>query len=92
MALFRLVLLGNENVLRRTSKEIVASLKGILPIEVVGLDMEEGGEVAFDEAVNKASSILGTLDAFVHAYTYEGTPLPHLSLSSILSFYNLTMM
>lgn len=73
MAVFRLVLVGNENVLQRTSQEIVESLKGVLPIEVVGLDLEEEGEKAFDEAVNRACSILGTLDAFVHAYSYEGT-------------------
>ncbi|XP_038898546.1 3-oxoacyl-[acyl-carrier-protein] reductase FabG [Benincasa hispida] len=77
----RLVLLGNENVLRRSSKEIVASLTGVLPIEVVGLDMEEGREVAFDEAVNRACSILGTLDAFVHAYSYDGPIQDALQLS-----------
>ena len=71
--MFRLVLLGNETVLRRTSKEIVESVKGVLPIEIVGLDMEEEGEADFTEAVNRACSILGTLDAFVHAYSYEGT-------------------
>lgn len=55
------------------SKVIVESLKGVLPIEVVGLDMEEEREAAFDEAVNRACSILGALDAFVNAYSYEGT-------------------
>lgn len=77
----RLVLIGNENVLQSMSKVIAQSLKGVLPIEVVGLDMEGEREAAFDEAVNRASSILGTLDAFVHAYTYEGAVQDALQLS-----------
>lgn len=85
MAMSRLVLIGNECVLQSMSKMIAESLKGVLPIEVVGVDMEEEREAAFDEAVNRACGILGTLDAFVHAYSYEGTTL--LSLSSILSFH-----
>ena len=85
IAMSRLVLIGNECVLQSMSKMIAESLKGVLPIEVVGLDMEEEREAVFDEAVNRACSVLGTLDAFVHAYSYEGTTL--LSVSSILSFH-----
>ncbi|XP_022934367.1 uncharacterized protein LOC111441556 [Cucurbita moschata] len=77
----RLVLLGNETVLRRTSKEIVESVKGVLPIEVVGLDMEVEGEADFSEAVNRACSILGALDAFIHAYSYDGPIQEALHLS-----------
>ena len=73
MVLFRLVLVGNETVLQSMREGIVESLKGVLPIGVVGLDMEGEREAAFDEAVNGACSVLGTLDAFVHAYSYEGT-------------------
>ncbi|KDO63893.1 hypothetical protein CISIN_1g0245172mg, partial [Citrus sinensis] len=50
---------------------MMGSLKGGQPVEVVGLDMEEDREGAFDEAVDKACQILGNLDAFVHCYTYE---------------------
>ncbi|XP_050941444.1 carbonyl reductase [NADPH] 2 isoform X1 [Cucumis melo] len=77
----RLVLIGNECVLQSMSKMIAESLKGVLPIEVVGLDMEEEREAAFDEAVNRACSVLGTLDAFVHAYSYEGPIQDALQLS-----------
>lgn len=62
----RLVLIGNESSLRSIAEKIKGS------VEVVGLDMEEDREGAFDEAVDKACNILGNLDAFVHCYHYEG--------------------
>ncbi|XP_023529292.1 carbonyl reductase [NADPH] 2-like [Cucurbita pepo subsp. pepo] len=77
----RLVLVGNETVLQSMREGIVESLKGVLPIGVVGLDMEGEREAAFDEAVNGACSVLGTLDAFVHAYSYEGPIQEVLQLS-----------
>lgn len=68
----RLVLMGNESCLRSIAENITGSLKGVVPVEVVGLDMEDDREGAFGEAVDKACMILGKLDAFVHCYTYEG--------------------
>lgn len=67
--------MGNENFLRSVSKKITGSIKGAVPVEVVGIDMEEEREGAFDEAVDKACRILGNLDAFVHCFFYEGTPV-----------------
>lgn len=66
--------MGNETYLRSIAEKIVCSVKGAEPVEVVGLDMEEEREAAFNEAVDKACNILGNLDAFVHSYAYEGTP------------------
>ncbi|KAG2710634.1 hypothetical protein I3760_04G037400 [Carya illinoinensis] len=68
----RLVLMGNESCLRRIAEKINGSLKGVVPVEVVGADMEDDREGAFEEAVDKGCMILGKLDAFVHCYTYEG--------------------
>ncbi|GAV64255.1 adh_short_C2 domain-containing protein [Cephalotus follicularis] len=68
----RLVLVGNENCLRSVAEKITGSLKGEVPVEVVGLNMEEEREEAFIDAVNKAWDIMGNLDAFVHCYSYEG--------------------
>lgn len=68
----RLVLVGNERRLSSVAEKMMGSLKGGQPVEVVGLDMEEDREGAFDDAVHKACQILGNLDAFVHCYTYEG--------------------
>ncbi|KAK6912953.1 hypothetical protein RJ641_022554 [Dillenia turbinata] len=69
---FRLVLVGNESILRSLRERLISSLKGVDLIEVVGLDEEEENEEAFDAAVEKASGILGKLDALVHCYSYEG--------------------
>ncbi|XP_057983627.1 uncharacterized protein LOC131168313 isoform X2 [Malania oleifera] len=77
----RIVLMGNESCLRSIGEKIMGSLKGVMPIEVVGLDMEEDREVIFDEAVDKACRLLGNLDAFVHCYTYEGKMKDILQLS-----------
>lgn len=69
---YRFVLLGDENDLGLMSGDIMRSLKGVNPIEVIGLNMEDEREVAFDEAVDKAWNLLGGLDAFVNCYVYEG--------------------
>lgn len=69
----RLVLMGNESCLRSVADKINGSLKGVVAVEVVGVDMEEEREGHFAEAVDKACMVLGNLDAFVHCYTYEGT-------------------
>lgn len=68
----RLVLMGDEDVLQSMVGEITSSLKGIDPFEVIGLNMEEENEVAFDAAVSKAWKSLGELDAFINCYTFEG--------------------
>jgi hypothetical protein len=72
----RLVLMGNESRLRSIAENITGSLKGVVPVEVVGVDMEDDREGAFGEAVDQACMILGKLDAFVHCYTYEGMVYP----------------
>ena len=66
--------MGNENRLRSFGEKIRGLVKGVEAVEVVGLDMEEDREAAFDEAVDKACKILGNFNAFVHCYTYEGMP------------------
>lgn len=76
----RLVLMGNESQLKSVAKMIRESLDGNVVVEVVGLNMEEEREAAFDEAVDKAWKILGYLDALVHCYTYEGNSVLPLSL------------
>ncbi|KAL3813847.1 hypothetical protein ACJIZ3_015115 [Penstemon smallii] len=73
----RLVLMGNEDQLRSAVEKIRGSLNGVV---TVGLDMEEERESAFDEAVEKAKGILGTFDAFVNCYSYEGKMQDPLAL------------
>lgn len=65
--------MGNERLLKSVAENIKQSLKGSVAIEVVGLDMTEDRETAFDEAVDKAWKIFGKLDSLVHCYAYEGT-------------------
>ncbi|CAL9014853.1 hypothetical protein PRUPE_3G308300 [Prunus persica] len=77
----RLVLMGKESCLRSIQQKIKGSLEGVVPVEVVDVDMEDEREGAFDEAVDKACHILGNLDAFVHCYTYEGKMQEHLELA-----------
>jgi NAD(P)-dependent dehydrogenase (short-subunit alcohol dehydrogenase family) len=77
----RLVLMGNERQLRIAADKIRGSLDGVVFVEVVGLDMEEEREAVFDEAVEKARRILGSLDAFVNCYSYEGKMQDPLSLA-----------
>lgn len=73
----RLVLMGNESCLRRVAEKISGSVNGAVPVEVVGVDMEDEREGAFGEAVDKACRILGNLDAFVNCFMYEGrAPTP----------------
>ena len=48
------------------------STKNVAQVEVVGLDMEEEREGAFDEAVDKAWKVFGHLDALVNCFAYEG--------------------
>lgn len=65
--------MGNERQLKSVAGNIKQSLKGSAAVEVVGLDMAEDRETAFEEAVNNAWKIFGKLDALVHCYAYEGT-------------------
>ncbi|GKV53144.1 hypothetical protein SLEP1_g59684 [Rubroshorea leprosula] len=67
----RLVLMGNEFCLRSLRDKIMSMAEAVVPVEVVGLDMEEQREGVFDEAVDRALKILGNLDAFVHCYAFE---------------------
>ncbi|KAE8715865.1 CONSTANS interacting protein 6 [Hibiscus syriacus] len=67
----RLVLMGNESCLRSARKKITNPTKNMVPVEVVGLDMEEEREEAFDEAVDKAWKAFGFVDIFVNYYAYE---------------------
>lgn len=69
---FRVVLMGEESCLQSVAEKITGSLKGSNPIDVIGLTMEAEKEAVFDEAVEKAWQHLGTLDAFVNCYAYEG--------------------
>ncbi|KAE8697087.1 hypothetical protein F3Y22_tig00110633pilonHSYRG00024 [Hibiscus syriacus] len=41
-------------------------------VAVVGLDMEDGREGAFDEIVVEAWNVFGHLDALVNCYAYHG--------------------
>ncbi|KAL1553287.1 3-oxoacyl-[acyl-carrier-protein] reductase FabG-like [Salvia divinorum] len=77
----RLVLMGNEGQLRAAAEKIRSSLDGVVFVEVVGLDMEDEREGAFDEAVEKARRLLGGLDALVNCYSYEGKMQDPLSLA-----------
>ncbi|CAA0824622.1 NAD(P)-binding Rossmann-fold superfamily protein [Striga hermonthica] len=77
----RLVLMGDEERLRIAADEIGRSLNGVVSIEVIGLDMEEEREAIFSEAVERARRVLGSLDALVNCYSYEGKMQDPLSLS-----------
>lgn len=66
-------MMGNEWCLRSVREKILGSMNNnMVPIEVVGLDMEEEREGIFDEAVDKAWNVFGSIDAFVNCYAYEG--------------------
>ncbi|MBA0791573.1 hypothetical protein Gohar_016147 [Gossypium harknessii] len=76
-----LVMMGNEWCLRSVREKKMGSINdNIVPIEVVGLDMEEEREGIFDEAVDKAWKVFGSIDAFVNCYAYEGKMQDHLQL------------
>ncbi|GKV26136.1 hypothetical protein SLEP1_g35487 [Rubroshorea leprosula] len=77
----RLVLMGNEFCLRSLRDKIMSMAEAVVPVEVVGLDMEEQREGVFDEAVDRALKILGNLDAFVHCYAFEGKMQDPLQLA-----------
>lgn len=64
--------MGEESHLWSVAEKITGSLNGVNPIEVIGLNMEAEKEAVFDEAVGKAWQHLGSLDAFVNCYAYEG--------------------
>lgn len=66
--------MGNEGALRRIAGNIMGSVKGVAPVNVIGIDMEEENESVYDDRVTRASSFLGKVDAFVHCYSYEGKP------------------
>ncbi|KAM7278737.1 hypothetical protein ACFE04_005871 [Oxalis oulophora] len=69
----RLVLMGTETILQSVAEKITAeSVIVNASVEVVGLDMEDDSENSFNLAVEKALQIMGSFDAFVHCYTYEG--------------------
>lgn len=77
----RLVLMGNECCLRSVREKIMDSTDSVVSVEVVGLDMEDERQGAFDEAVDKAWKVFGHLDAFVNCYAYEGKMQDHLELA-----------
>lgn len=68
----RLALMGDEDVLWSMVAEITSSLKGTDQFKVIGLNIEEESEAAFDAAVGKAWKSLGALDAFINCYIFEG--------------------
>lgn len=68
----RLVLMGEESCLQSMAAMIMGSLNGVSPIKVIGLNMNEEKESDFDRAVDMACKCLGTVDAFVNCYLYEG--------------------
>ncbi|KAL4379093.1 hypothetical protein GQ457_02G021210 [Hibiscus cannabinus] len=76
----RLVLMGNESCLGSAREKIMASIKNVVPAEVIGLDMEDDREGVFDVAVEKAWKVFGHLDAFVLSHAYEGKMQDHLQL------------
>ncbi|KAJ8492293.1 hypothetical protein OPV22_014014 [Ensete ventricosum] len=68
----RLVLMGDKNQLQKMVGDMVSSFKEVNAFKIVGLNMEEDLEAVFDEAVDLAWKLLGTLDAFVNCCAYEG--------------------
>ncbi|KAL6533495.1 hypothetical protein OROMI_027607 [Orobanche minor] len=76
-----LVLMGNEGQLRSAADKIKESLSGVVFVEAIGLNMEEETESIFTEAVEKAKRVLGSLDALVNCYSYEGKMQDPLSLA-----------
>ncbi|KAE8718185.1 squamosa promoter-binding-like protein 13A-like [Hibiscus syriacus] len=78
----RLVLMGDEGCLRKVKEKITEPTEGAAAatVAVVGLDMEDGREGGFDEAVDKAWNAFGHLDALVNCYAYQGKIQDHLEL------------
>ncbi|KAL3526193.1 hypothetical protein ACH5RR_014565 [Cinchona calisaya] len=77
----RLVLMGDESHLKAAADNIKSSLHGVVTLEVIGLNMEDDSAASFDAAVEKASRILGNLDALVHCYSHEGKMQDPLDLT-----------
>ncbi|KAI9120616.1 hypothetical protein K1719_007649 [Acacia pycnantha] len=77
----RLVLVGDETCLRSIADQIMGSLEGVAPVEVIGLDVEQESEAVFRDAVHKACGTLGYLDAFVNCFAYEGNMQEHLEVA-----------
>ncbi|XP_028771373.1 uncharacterized protein LOC114728621 [Neltuma alba] len=77
----RLALVGDETCLRSIADQIMGSLKGVAPVEVIGLDIEQEREAVFRDAVHKACDALGYFDAFVNCFVYEGNMQEHLELT-----------
>ncbi|KAL2338442.1 hypothetical protein Fmac_012888 [Flemingia macrophylla] len=79
----RLVLMGDDRSLLSIAHKITDSLSlgDAGAVQVVGLDMEDETESAFDRSVDKACQILGKLDSFVNCYTYEGKMQEHVDLA-----------
>ncbi|CAA7400572.1 unnamed protein product [Spirodela intermedia] len=77
----RVVLMGDPVSLRNIAEEINNSLKVHDSVEVVGLDMCEDKEAIFDQSVDKAWKLLGSLDSFVNCYDYEGKIQDPLSVT-----------
>ncbi|GMI86849.1 hypothetical protein like AT3G01980 [Hibiscus trionum] len=73
----RLVLMGKECSLMSAREKIMGSV----PVEVIGLDMEDEREGVFDDAVDKAWKAVGHLDALLNCYAYEGKMQDHLQLA-----------
>ncbi|KZT76552.1 short-chain dehydrogenase reductase 3a [Dorcoceras hygrometricum] len=86
----RLVLMGNDGELRPAAENMEASLNSRChAVEVVGLDMKQEKAAVFYEAVAEAKRILGTLDAFVNCYSYEGKfCIPFLRVRPRVPKYN----
>ncbi|MFQ6667191.1 hypothetical protein Gotur_033297 [Gossypium turneri] len=75
LVLIRLVLMGNECSLRSAKQKIMDSIMNVVvpePVAVVGLDMDDEREGAFNDAVDKAWRAFGHLDALVNCHAYEG--------------------
>ena len=64
--------MGNQERLRNIAEEINSLLKVPDSVQVTGLDMCCDREAVFEQAVDKAWQLLGSLDSFVNCYDYEG--------------------
>lgn len=73
--------MGDPVSLRDIAKEINSSSEVHGSVEVVELDMCEDKEAIFDQSVDKAWKLLGSLDSFVNCYVYEGNLSLFLTLT-----------
>lgn len=74
--------MGDEDVLQSMVADITSSLEGIDQFKVIGLNMAEEGEAAFDVAMDKAWKSLGALDSFINCYIFEGICLLLIKITS----------